>query len=58
MLWSLEDVAENSRYSLTVAKRIVAQPDFPKPVKLWNGAHPRWVREEVEQWILARKEAA
>lgn len=58
MLWSLEDICRELRYSPTRAKQIVAQPDFPKPVRILDRSHPRWVRVEVEEWVMARKEAA
>lgn len=57
-LWSLERVAEYSEYSITNARRLVAQPDFPRPVRLFNGAHPRWIAREVVEYCEAKKEAA
>lgn len=57
-LWSLERVAEYSEYSVTNARRLVAQPDFPRPVRLFNGAHPRWIAREVVEYCEAKKEAA
>lgn len=57
-LWSLERVAEYSEYSVTNARRLVAQPDFPRPVRLFNGAHPRWIAREVIEYCEAKKEAA
>ena len=56
--WALEDIAREYRYGLTVVRRIVAQPDFPKPIRVFNGAHPRWEAEEVIEWMRSRKEAA
>lgn len=29
--------------------------DFPKPV-IVNGIHPRWVSDEVDAWLLSRRE--
>lgn len=57
-LWGIEQVAEYACYSITQARKLVAQPDFPAVVRLWNGAHPRWIAREVVEWCEARKEAA
>jgi len=57
-LWSLDKIAEHIDYGESVARRLVAQPDFPKPVRLFNGAHPRWIAREVIEYCENRKEAA
>ena len=57
-LWSLEEVAQYTSYGITVARRVVSQPDFPKPVRVYNGAHPRWIAREVIEYCEAKKEAA
>lgn len=57
-LWSLDEIAEFASYGPTVARRLVAQPDFPSPVRLFNGAHPRWIAREVIEYCEAKKEAA
>lgn len=57
-LWSIEDIAEYVGYGLTWARKITAQPDFPMPVRLWNGARPRWVAREVREYCEARRAAA
>jgi predicted DNA-binding transcriptional regulator AlpA len=55
--WSIEDIARELRYELTQARKIVAQSDFPRPIRIWDGASRRWVREEVMAWGDARKAA-
>lgn len=57
-LWSMDEIAEYSSYGLTMVKKIVYRPDFPKPVRVFERAHPRWIAEEVREWFEARKEAA
>ena len=56
-LLSLEAIAEYADYSITQARKMVAQPDFPSPVRLWDGAHPRWIAREVMEWCEGRKAA-
>jgi len=56
--WDVEEIARQLRKGITIARKAVAQPDFPQPIRLWQGAHPIWVAEEVMEWIEARREAA
>jgi hypothetical protein len=53
--WSIEDIARELRYELTQARKIVAQSDFPGPMRVWDGASRRWFSEEVIAWRDARK---
>lgn len=57
-MWSLDDIADYYSASRTIAKKIVAQPGFPAPVRLWANAHPRWIERQVREWIEAQQEAA
>ena len=57
-LLSLDDIASEFRYGLSQARKVTAQPDFPAPVRLWDGAHPRWIAREVLEWAEGKKEAA
>lgn len=57
-LWSVRDIADYCSCSVDQARRIVAQPEFPPKVRLWEGAHPRWIEREVREFCEARREAA
>lgn len=57
-LWSVEDIADYASYCKKSAWKMVSQPDFPKPIRVFNGAHPRWEAHEVIEWVRQRKEAA
>lgn len=57
-LWSAQDIAEYASYGLTQVNKIVSQPDFPKPIRVFDRAHPRWVAGDVMGWFEARREAA
>lgn len=57
-LWSVEDIAEFASYSKAQAWKIVSQPDFPKAIRVFNGAHPRWEAQEVIECARQKKEAA
>ena len=54
-LWSMEDVAEYGSYGISHVKKIVAQPDFPRPIRVFEGSHPRWVAGKVMEWFEARE---
>lgn len=56
-LWSLDEIAEYSSYGLSVARKLVAQPDFPRPTRLMPGSSPRWFSVEVIAWVDGRKKA-
>lgn len=58
MLWGIKEIAEYASYGETLTRRIAAQPDFPKPIRVFNGGHPRWEADEVRDWFRARKDAA
>jgi predicted DNA-binding transcriptional regulator AlpA len=54
-LWSVKEIAQYSNYGMTIARKIAAQPDFPKPVKALQGSHPRWVEREVRLFFEGRR---
>jgi len=56
-LWSLEEVAQYSSYGISQVKKIVYRPDFPRPIRVFERSHPRWVSEKVIEWFEARREA-
>ena len=56
-LWGLAEVAEYASIGETRARKLVSQPDFPVPVRLWDGAHPRWIAREVMDYCEARRAA-
>lgn len=43
------------RTARQVRERIALRPDFPRPVRIEERAHPRWVEAEVRAW-MARQE--
>jgi len=53
-LWSIHDVADYVGVSKSSAYRIVAQPGFPKPLKL-EGVSQRWKPAEVQAWADHRR---
>lgn len=55
--WAIDDIAEQARVGLTAAWKIVSQPGFPKRRYYYEGAHPRWVAEEVAEWLKQREAA-
>lgn len=58
-LWSVTDICEYLGYKpTTVYTRIICQPDFPKPVRLGPGTHPRWFPEDVETWTRRQHKAS
>ena len=57
-LWSLDEIAVYASYGRTRIKEIVAQPDFPRPIRVLDRSNPRWVAGEVMDYFLARREAA
>jgi len=44
------EVAQRIGKSTTTAKRLQADPSFPKPVRIGN-SRPRWRAAEVDQWL-------
>jgi hypothetical protein len=46
-IWTIEDVAAFYRRSVRQARRIVAAPDFPAPVR---GDNHRWLADHVRAW--------
>ena len=56
--WSLSSVAEFAEVSESTARRIVAQPDFPSAIRVYEGAHPRWKAGDVMDYIDGKREAA
>lgn len=54
-LWSVKEIADYANYGLTVARKVVAQPDFPRPVRALQNSHPRWVEREVRHYFEGRR---
>lgn len=50
-LWTIDDIAQHSKYSKRVAHRIVLKPGFPKPRTIPGTSTKRWVAEEVIQYF-------
>ncbi|MDR2364236.1 MAG: hypothetical protein LBD68_00040 [Zoogloeaceae bacterium] len=61
-LWRLEEVARYLNLAPKVARRFVAAPTFPAPIRLPNGlggmSHARWKADDVEAWVERYREAA
>lgn len=58
-LWDTTTIAERLKYTRRyVEEKIVARPDFPQPIRLFETAKPRWVASEVIAWAEARRQAA
>lgn len=56
-LWDLADIIAWSGFKETKARQMVADPDFPKPVRLFGDVgDPRWWAGEV--WAFARAKRA
>lgn len=54
-LWRIEDIADYFSMSrATVEQKILSNADFPKPFSV-NSTHPRWIPEEVMQWVKRKK---
>lgn len=57
-LWSLADVAVYFRCQETHARKLSAQPDFPRPVRfLGDRSYPRWFAGEVWAWAKDQRAA-
>lgn len=57
-LWSFDEIAAYSKYERNyVVNVLTAQPDFPKPVRVLKGSHPRYIASEVMGWFEARQES-
>lgn len=54
-LWSIDEIGRYVSYADRQVRKLVSQPDFPSPVRLFNGAHPRWIEAEVREYCEARK---
>lgn len=55
-LWTIADVADYVAMSKShTAQKVVVQPDFPKPVRVLENGHPRWVSTEVMEWAEGRR---
>lgn len=50
-LWTIDDIAQHSKYSLSVARRIVKQNGFPSSRVIPGTGTKRWVAEEVIQYF-------
>jgi predicted DNA-binding transcriptional regulator AlpA len=51
-----EAVAEYMDMSYAhVTKRVITQPDFPKPARLNGTGYPRWLRSEVAAWMRSQQ---
>lgn len=60
-LWSTREVAQFLKHTeKTTRDKIVAKPDFPRPIRISTGArgrgHPRWKAREVIAWAEKQQE--
>jgi hypothetical protein len=54
-LWSLEDIALYSRFSVSLLRdKVVCLPDFPPAVRITPKAHPRWPAGQVWNFFESR----
>ncbi len=55
-LWTIREIAAFGKWAPTyVANKIVAMPDFPKPVRITGeNAKPRWIAEQVKAYAASR----
>lgn len=54
-LWRIEDVVDYFQMSRsTVTRKIITEPDFPKPISI-NDTQPRWQPEEVKNWANRKR---
>lgn len=58
MFLSIKEIAQMTCYRESTVRKMVALPDFPRPIRWTEGADPRWCADEVKEWLMARKEAA
>ncbi len=54
-LWDKSDIKDFFGVKLTTVHKILRQPTFPQPIRPCPGAHPKWVRLEVERWALLQR---
>lgn len=58
-LWDLEAIAAWGRYGDTQVRKIVSDPDFPRPVRiLGDNSHPRWWAGEIWEWARSKRRAS
>lgn len=54
-LWGITQVADYfDMKRTTVSEKIIAAPDFPKPVSVEN-THPRWIPDEVKKFAARHR---
>ena len=54
-LLKTEEVAKKLNISRDHFRKFIKhQPTFPKPVKLTPKAHPMWVDEQVEEYLIRK----
>lgn len=41
-------------YNSSTVRKILADPDFPPPVKLIEGGHPKWRRIDIEHYVESK----
>lgn len=54
-LWTKAEIADFLGCSETAVRKIIKFSDFPSPFELWEGANPKWLEEEVRQWVRTRR---
>lgn len=56
-LLTIKDIADMFQMSIGhVKQRVVRQPDFPTPVKIMDRGQPRYIEDEILQFIHHRKD--
>lgn len=55
-LWDLACIRVWSRYGETKVREMLADPEFPRPVRIFGDAgDPRWIAGEVWEFVKARR---
>ena len=57
-LWDLGCIMAYARYGETQARKVIADPEFPRPVRVLGAASdPRWLAGEVWAFVRSRRAA-
>lgn len=55
-LWDVEAIRAWARYEETQVRKMLSDPDFPKPVRiLGDTSHPRWWAGEVWEYVKGKR---
>lgn len=57
-LWGFDEIAAYAKFERNyVANFVTAQPDFPRPIRLAQKGHPRYIASEVMAWFEGKQES-